>query len=226
MGVTCSDCGERLPDDAMSDPATRVPCPKCGSIARSVHVLGELRAVLGGLALHATGTVSPGPSLLLQAVVTLGERVEDGRLIEAVAPAWREIARLLRDDPSLMYRIDPILFQADYDSAVANLALRPKARWMGRFTRPRMQRKVRNYLNCVQVFSPGATPLIVVMRHQGIECNSRYDGGGVAEDKRQTILVCSPQPDDGKSFCYACYTGNYPTADELIQLEDVLVNRR
>ncbi|HYI36469.1 MAG TPA: glycoside hydrolase family 6 protein [Thermoleophilaceae bacterium] len=68
--------------------------------------------------------------------------------------------------------------------AVSNLAMRPKARWMGRFTRPRMQRKVRNYINCVQVFQPGATPLIVVMRHQGTECNSRYDGGGVAEDNR------------------------------------------
>ncbi len=68
--------------------------------------------------------------------------------------------------------------------AMANLALQPKARWMGRFTRPRMQRKVRNYLNCVQVFQPGATPLIVVMRHQGIKCNPRYTGGGVAEDKR------------------------------------------
>ena len=68
--------------------------------------------------------------------------------------------------------------------AMANLALQPKARWMGRFTRPGLQRKVRRYLNCVQVFQPGATPLIVVMRHQGIECNSRYDGGGVAEDKR------------------------------------------
>ncbi len=68
--------------------------------------------------------------------------------------------------------------------AMANLALQPKARWMGRFTRPRMQRKVRNYLNCVQVFQPGATPLIVVMRHQGTACNSRYDGGGAAEDAR------------------------------------------
>ena len=43
---------------------------------------------------------------------------------------------------------------------------------------------MRNYLNCVQVFQPGATPLIVVMRHQGIECNNKYDGGGVAEDNR------------------------------------------
>ena len=62
--------------------------------------------------------------------------------------------------------------------------MQPKARWMGRFTRPGLQTKVRRYLNCVQVFQPGATPLIVVMRHQGIECNSRYTGGGVAEDKR------------------------------------------
>ncbi len=74
--------------------------------------------------------------------------------------------------------------QADKANAMANLAMQPKARWMGRFTRPRMQRKVRNYLNCVQVFQPGATPLIVVMRHQGIACNNKYDGGGVAEDNR------------------------------------------
>ena len=74
--------------------------------------------------------------------------------------------------------------QAAKAGAMVNLALQPKARWMGRFTRPRLQRKVRNYLNCVQVFQPGATPLIVVMRHQGIECNPKYDGGGVAEDNR------------------------------------------
>ena len=69
-------------------------------------------------------------------------------------------------------------------AAMSNLALQPKARWMGRFTRPRLERKVRNYLNCVQVFQPGATPLIVVMRHQGTQCNASYDGGGVAEDER------------------------------------------
>lgn len=69
-------------------------------------------------------------------------------------------------------------------SAMANLALQPKARWMGRFTRPNLQRKVRNYINCVQVFQPGTTPLIVVMRHQGIACNPRYTAGGVAEDDR------------------------------------------
>jgi endoglucanase len=33
------------------------------------------------------------------------------------------------------------------------------------------------------VFQPGATPLFTVLRHQGKQCNSRYDGGGVAEDE-------------------------------------------
>ena len=79
--------------------------------------------------------------------------------------------------------------QQDKAAAMANLAMQPKARWMGRFTRPGLQTKVRRYLNCVQVFQPGATPLIVVMRHQGIECNSRYTGGGVAEDKRTPQVV-------------------------------------
>ncbi len=69
-------------------------------------------------------------------------------------------------------------------TAMERLALQPKAHWMGRFTRPNMTAKVRNYLNCVQVFSPGATPLLVVMRHQGKECNSRYTAGGSAEDAR------------------------------------------
>ena len=67
-------------------------------------------------------------------------------------------------------------------TAMSRLALAPKARWMGRFTAPNFQRKVRNYINCVQTIQPGATPLIVVMRHQGKECNARYQAGGVAED--------------------------------------------
>ena len=43
-----------------------------------------------------------------------------------------------------------------------------------------MPLKVRNYLNCVQVFQPGATPLFMVLRHQGKQCNAalRRRGGG------------------------------------------------
>jgi restriction system protein len=46
-------------------------------------------------------------SVLLQSVITLGEKVEEGRVIEAVAPAWAEIIRLLEEDPDILFKIEP-----------------------------------------------------------------------------------------------------------------------
>jgi endoglucanase len=64
------------------------------------------------------------------------------------------------------------------------LAREPRFRWFGRFTRPRMQKKVRGFLDRVQCDQPGAVPLMVVMRHQGRDCDGGYLAGGVAEDRR------------------------------------------
>ena len=44
--------------------------------------------------------------LLLQAVVNFGEHVSDGRIIESIAPAWLEIARLMERDPTILHKID------------------------------------------------------------------------------------------------------------------------
>ena len=60
----------------------------------------------------------------------------------------------------------------------------PRFRWFGRWTRPNMQKKVREYLNCVSALQPGAVPLMTVMRHQGQRCSPRYTAGGRAEDAR------------------------------------------
>jgi len=49
--------------------------------------------------------IAPIP-LLLQAVVVPGERVPEGRLITAVAPAWFEILDLMARDPQAMYNLD------------------------------------------------------------------------------------------------------------------------
>jgi restriction system protein len=46
------------------------------------------------------------PSILLQAVVILGDKVHDGHIIEAVAPAWFEIAKLLECDQDILFKID------------------------------------------------------------------------------------------------------------------------
>jgi endoglucanase len=65
------------------------------------------------------------------------------------------------------------------------LAREPRFRWFGRFTRPRMKKKVRGFLDRVQCDQPGAVPLMVVMRHQGRDCQSgTYLAGGVKEDRR------------------------------------------
>jgi len=36
----------------------------------------------------------------------------------------------------------------------------------------------------------------------------------------QSLSECVRDP--GNKFCYACYTGQYPTQDDLVQLEDLL----
>jgi restriction system protein len=46
------------------------------------------------------------PALLLQTVVTLGDKVPEGQIIEAVAVPWFEIVRLISKDPNAMHQID------------------------------------------------------------------------------------------------------------------------
>ncbi|MDB5314057.1 MAG: hypothetical protein JWO38_8259 [Gemmataceae bacterium] len=106
MTMTCTDCGNSL-QDQMSLPAEeRKPCPKCGSPRHTIAVSASGGGVSGGAARAATRSHRQDvPTLLLQAVIELGSRTGEGRLIEAVAPAWIEIAKLIASDPSAMYRI-------------------------------------------------------------------------------------------------------------------------
>jgi endoglucanase len=69
-------------------------------------------------------------------------------------------------------------------NAIWKLAREPRFRWFGKFTRPRMQKKIRGYLDRVQCDQPGTVPLMTVMRHQGKGCSGTYRAGGEAEDRR------------------------------------------
>lgn len=51
--------------------------------------------------------VKPAGLIILQAVIMPGPKTADGNLVEVVAPAWREIVRLLQADPEFMHQIDP-----------------------------------------------------------------------------------------------------------------------
>jgi endoglucanase len=76
----------------------------------------------------------------------------------------------------------------DSDAAVlARIALQPQFKWFGRWNQDDKggtYGAARNYVDRVQEEQPGSVPQIVVMRHQGKACHSRYTAGGVAEDLR------------------------------------------
>ncbi len=63
------------------------------------------------------------------------------------------------------------------------IALQPRAVWFGKFTRPNFEGKIRDHLNCAQWLQPGSVPVMMVLRHQGKQCNPRYTAGGQAEDR-------------------------------------------
>jgi endoglucanase len=92
--------------------------------------------------------------------------------VDRMEPAYTQWARWKRQG------------EASKADTIWRLAREPRFRWFGRFTRPRMQKKVRGFLDRVQCDQPGAVPLMVVMRHQGRDCTGGYLGGGVAEDRR------------------------------------------
>jgi restriction system protein len=53
----------------------------------------------------------PEPAITLKAVLAFGNKVDDGRLVEAVALPWFEIMRMIKADPDAMYTIDPYTWE-------------------------------------------------------------------------------------------------------------------
>jgi restriction system protein len=77
---------------------------------KSVVTCGSCNSILGastalGMA-NVDFTALTASNFLLQAVVLTGARTDEGHIIESIAPAWCEIARVLCANPALMYQID------------------------------------------------------------------------------------------------------------------------
>lgn len=71
-------------------------------------ILGHANIVLDDVVLHGTATVTDpasSPDLLLSLeLLTLGSAVPDGVIVEAVRIPWRQIARWVQQDPSVLQR--------------------------------------------------------------------------------------------------------------------------
>lgn len=106
----CSECGETLPE-VSDDGRDSSACPFCGGSQRPTFTAQAALVIrLPTFSAQAT-VIAPSilqlPPLLLQAVVEFGNKTPDGQLIEAVAPAWVEIIKLLKSDPSALTELSP-----------------------------------------------------------------------------------------------------------------------
>jgi restriction system protein len=103
--VACLACKTILSEKSDTPPEKRLPCPNCGSMARaySITASGALFSITGSAELR----LIKGIDILLQAVVVLGNKTEEGSIIGAVTPAWQEIVRMLSSDPNIAFKIDP-----------------------------------------------------------------------------------------------------------------------
>jgi endoglucanase len=90
--------------------------------------------------------------------------------VDKESPAWQSWRHLTRQGKTR---------QADL---IWKIAREPRNMWLGRFTQPNFDVKVRRLLDAAA--SEGAVPLFTVLRAQSTKCNSTYQGGGPAEDAR------------------------------------------
>jgi endoglucanase len=132
------------------------------NLIRLVSVLAVLLVV--GALVPATGGSAPGPPADSNPLAGLQFYVDHE------SPSWLEWEHLKRSG------------QQQKADLIWKIAREPKAVWVGRFTSPNFQVKVRRILDGAQ--AQGAVPILTVLRAQSTGCNPNYDGGGTAEDAR------------------------------------------
>jgi len=86
--------------------------------------------------------------------------------VDHESPSWLEWEHLTRSG------------QRAKADLIWKIAREPKAVWVGRFTSPNFNVKVRRILDGAQ--SQGQVPVLTVLRAQSTGCNPTYDGGGPA----------------------------------------------
>jgi endoglucanase len=90
--------------------------------------------------------------------------------VDRESPAWLSWQHLNRTGQTA---------QADL---VWKIAREPRNMWLGGFTRPNFDFKVRRLIERAE--AENTVPLFTVLRAESTQCNPSYDGGGPAEDAR------------------------------------------
>ena len=129
--------------------------------------------VLGAL-VPATGGSAPTRPADANPLAGLNFYVDHG------SPSWLEWEHLTRSG------------QGAKADLIWKIAREPKAVWVGRFTSPNFNVKVRRILDGAQ--SQGQVPILTVLRAQSAGCSPTYDGGGPAEDSAHACAGTTTWP--------------------------------
>jgi len=82
------------------------------------------------------GVLENAPDILVQAIITVGDKTNEGRLVQGVSIAWDEIIKLLEYRPDEIFNIDPRKFEeliaGAYDRAGYRVELTPYSNDKGR----------------------------------------------------------------------------------------------
>jgi endoglucanase len=90
--------------------------------------------------------------------------------VDRESPSWLQWEQLRRSG------------QTREAELIWKIAREPKNLWIGSFTRPNFEVKVRGMLERAE--AEGTVPLFTVLRAESTGCNATYQGGGPAEDAR------------------------------------------
>lgn len=104
--VDCVDCGAVF-KAPFSEEEGLIPCPQCGSTRRLVKIRGETKGKLTVTGRLTIGQTLNASTLLLQSVITCGDKTSEGVLLKAVNLPWFEIVELLQNDPNEAFKIPP-----------------------------------------------------------------------------------------------------------------------
>jgi restriction system protein len=99
----CGNCRTIINEGRNIAGEKRVPCPNCGSTARTYSV--EANMTMGTEVLIDARVLSSQTNLLVQTVIVPGPQTREGTLIEAVAVPWFDIIALLQRDPTIVYQL-------------------------------------------------------------------------------------------------------------------------
>jgi endoglucanase len=134
-------------------------------------VLLLLIGSLGVAAIAAQGPAATSAGVDAEARAQSGNPLEGLDLfVDHSSPSWLQYQRFRRAGAGRKAAL------------IRKIAREPKSIWLGRFTRPNFDRKVREMLRAAR--SQQQVPVFTVLRAQSTKCNPSYQGGGPAEDRR------------------------------------------